>query len=197
MAGGFNPLIRIKGYTRSRCSASSRPGRQDTSVAISEPSTLITDYLLAVLRRPGVAAASGVAGASGQQCASRRIVGAGAGRPWLRAVSGGTYHGFGPVIALTRRRRLWKLTTLAMGVASFFLAAGGYRGVFSAASGARLSAVGGRQAVHLSAWMLDHDAFRLRHPRIRLDAVCWCWRCWRPTGYGARRGTARISPAGF
>ena len=126
-------------------------------MAISEPSTLITDFLLGGL-------AGLLAWGLFQENVTRRWK---AIHYWAAALAatavasftGGTYHGFGPAMAASSAAALWKVTTLAMGVASFFLAASSVSAAFT---GVGRRVLLGAAAVKLAIycwWMLNHDAF--------------------------------------
>lgn len=127
-------------------------------MAISEPSTLVTDYLLGTL--------SEVLGVL--LLRHNRTLKQGCITLWAMALiaaatasyAGGTYHGFrqalGPLVASA----LWKVTTVSMGVASFLLLAAA---LTSALSGPWRTWLLGLAAVKLGVyvlWMLGHDEFR-------------------------------------
>jgi len=126
-------------------------------VAISEPSTLITDYLLGGL-------AGLLAWGLFQENVTRRWK---AIQYWAAALAataaasftGGTYHGFGPAMAVPSAAALWKVTTLTMGVASFLLAASVVSAAFTGV-GRRvlLAAVAVKFGIYCW-WMWNHDAF--------------------------------------
>ena len=126
-------------------------------MAISEPSTLITDFLLGGL-------AGVLAWGLFQENVKRRwkaihFWAAALAATAVASFTGGTYHGFGPAMAASSAAALWKVTTLAMGVASFFLAASS---VCAAFMGVGRRVLLGAAAVKLAMycwWMLNHDAF--------------------------------------
>jgi hypothetical protein len=80
---------------------------------------------------------------------------------------GGTYHGFGTQMAPMAAAALWKVTVLAVGLASFFLLAGSARGLERDAPGS----AGGTPAfrwvaifalvklIVYASWMITHDDF--------------------------------------
>ncbi len=146
------------------------------SVTISEPSTLITDYLLGgltavlawrllgVRRKPDTThGARTPAPALGERRTPRQV----AIFYWSGALSatavgsfaGGTYHGFGPAMAPLSAALLWKITTLAMGVASFFLIAAAVTAAFIGSTRRTLLIAAAIKLVAYSWWMLTHDAF--------------------------------------
>jgi len=87
----------------------------------AEPITTLTDYALAVV---GLAFAVGI----GRRIGPRNRVSA-----WLfcaallaagvAALTGGTFHGFGPQLGAASRRALWNVTVFAMGAVGAFVTA--------------------------------------------------------------------------
>lgn len=125
-------------------------------MAISEPSTLITDYLLGgvtavltwrlfVLRAPREAAIRYWAGALAATA--------------VGSFAGGTYHGFGPTIAPWSASLLWTITTLAMGVASFLLIASAVTAAFAGTTRRAIIVLTAIKLMVYSWWMMTHDAF--------------------------------------
>lgn len=89
---------------------------------IAEPTTTLTDYLLAAL---GFFCAARLLPSARE--AGRRSVaawGAGLGAMGLAALFGGTLHGFGPRMSAAGRAALWLATYYAIGVANLALLAG-------------------------------------------------------------------------
>jgi hypothetical protein len=86
---------------------------------IAEPTTMLTDYLLAVL---GVILASWLGGRARPLPA--RLWAAAFVAIALAAGVGGTLHGWGPALALSTRAGLWNLVYAAIGLGNFFMLAG-------------------------------------------------------------------------
>ena len=124
-------------------------------MTISEPSTLITDYLLGGL-------SGGLAWRLHGAARARSTVRFWAAALWATAAGsflGGTFHGFGPAMASSTAAALWTATTLAMGAASFFLAASVIAATFSGTRRRVLLALASIKLAVYSWWMLRHDAF--------------------------------------
>ena len=124
-------------------------------MAISEPSTLITDYLLGgftavlawkmtTLRSTEAAVRYWAAALAGTAAAS---------------FAGGTFHGFGPAMAPSAGALLWTITTLAMGVASFFLLAAAVTAAFVGRARRAFVIAAAVKLAGYSWWMMTHDAF--------------------------------------
>jgi hypothetical protein len=122
---------------------------------IAEPSTVLTDYVLA-----------GVTGWLAWRLLRERE-GQRAGSQWalafvalaLAALLGGTWHGFAPVFAPLAVLLVWKATVLCVGVASFgMLAASAFA---ATAGGARRSllAFAAVKLLLYSGWMMGHDEY--------------------------------------
>jgi hypothetical protein len=125
---------------------------------ITEPTTLLTDYVLGAW-----AAALGLrllaaAEASGQ--ISRALLGVALCGSAAAAFLGGTYHGFAAAIPAATNQVLWKGTLTAVGVAAAFTVSAG--GVAFAASAVRAAvvALAIAQLVAFVAWIARHDDFR-------------------------------------
>lgn len=127
-------------------------------MTISEPTTLITDYILGTLSELcGVFLLK-------QNMTLRQV----SIRWWalaLMAVAmgsyiGGTYHGFQHAMPPSVAAVLWKLTTISMGVASFLLLAAAFTASVSAESRRWLIGAAALKLVIYIMWMLDHDDFR-------------------------------------
>ena len=125
-------------------------------MTITEPSTMITDYLLTLV---ALAAAVRLS----QKNRTGRSV-----RFWsgalvftgLAAAAGGTYHGFQTVMSPSLAPAVWKTTMACIGLASFCFAGGAIFAVF--AGGWRkvlLAVVTAKLAVYL-VWLIGHDDFR-------------------------------------
>jgi hypothetical protein len=139
---------------------------------VSEPVTVLTDYLLAAVclvlgikltRRSGSWAAAFIA-------------------LGIAALLGGTWHGF------WQSEPLWRATTLSVGVASFGMVAGS---ALATTRGALLRLLLGFALVKLavySAWMLRHDDFIwvVADTGIALFVVAvlysWKWNAWMVAG---------------
>jgi Family of unknown function (DUF6962) len=126
-------------------------------VAISEPTTLATDYILGTL--------SGVFGVlllrrnwSPRQRAvtlwAAALLAAAAG-----SFVGGTYHGFQSALG-ANAATVWTLTTISMGLASFLLLAAALTAAFSGRSRTWLLGLAAVKLCVYVAWMLGHDEFR-------------------------------------
>ena len=123
-------------------------------MAISEPATLLTDYVLGALAgflawrmvslkaniatRYWALALAAIAGAS---------------------FAGGTYHGFAPAMSPSAAASLWKTTTLAMGLASFCLTASAIGAAFHGSTRRLLLSAAAIKLTIYAWWMLRHDAF--------------------------------------
>ena len=123
---------------------------------IAEPTTLITDYVLAAL--DAALGARLFARSEGQ--VSVRLWASGFLANAAGALLGGTFHGFGPYLGSGIDHILWKGTLVTIGLSAFFALSGTvvatlrppWRHVLLAAAGAEL-------ALFL-AWMTTHDDFR-------------------------------------
>jgi len=125
---------------------------------ITEPTTMVTDYLLA-----GLGVWFGWRLVSGGREAgeiSRVLWGTSFLGMALAAVAGGTSHGFAEALGGVESTWLWKLTTFSTGLASAaMLAAAVVARLAGAARVACLGLVVAKLAVYL-AWMSVHDDFR-------------------------------------
>jgi Family of unknown function (DUF6962) len=135
----------------------SNPSTDKITVTISEPTTLATDYLLAVLT--GVLASRVVAKnrTLNQVCVGRWAMALAA--VAFVSLSGGTYHGFAHALNGWAVSILWKLTTIGMGLASLLLLASAFAASFSGAVRRWLIGAAAVKFVIYTAWMLLHDAF--------------------------------------
>lgn len=127
-------------------------------MTISEPVTLITDYILGTL-----AEVCGVLLLKEYAKVRHASI-----RWWAFALfavamgsyAGGTYHGFqhalGPLVAGI----LWKVTTISMGVASFLLLTAAITSSFTGQDRRWLIAGAALKLVIYVGWMLTHDEFR-------------------------------------
>lgn len=127
-------------------------------VTISEPTTLITDYILGTLSELcGVFLLKrnmSLRQASIRWWALALIAAA------IGSYVGGTYHGFQHVLHPQTATVLWKITTIGMGVASFFLLTAAITSAFAAEDRQWLIAGAVVKLVIYAGWMLGHDEFR-------------------------------------
>ena len=135
---------------------------------MTEPMTLLTDYLLGglsfrfasrLVRSPEVAGAAGVNHASGTSCVAVRLWGFALAGVAAAAFAGGTYHGFARELGALTAGILWKLTTISMGVASFFLLASTFTASFRPPVRTWLVAAAVVKLAVYVVWMLGHDDF--------------------------------------
>jgi hypothetical protein len=124
---------------------------------ISEPSTLITDYLLGSLAA-ALASRLFAASRNGSHRAAQMWGGA-LGAVAVASFAGGTYHGFGRVMAAPATSIVWKLTTMSMGVASFLLLAAAIQASFYGRLRGWLLAVAAAKLLIYLLWMMSHDGF--------------------------------------
>jgi hypothetical protein len=123
-------------------------------VAIHEPTTLITDYVLGGLT--GFLAWRMV---KVQPSRATQLWAAALAAVAAASFAGGTHHGFGPSLTASSAAALWKVTTMAMGIASFLLSASAVSASFSGAGRrALLAATAIKLAIYIW-WMSTHDAF--------------------------------------
>ena len=127
-------------------------------MTVSEPTTLITDYLLGTISEIcGVLLLK-------QNVALRQT----SIRIWAFALmaaamgsyAGGTYHGFQLTLSAPVAFVLWKVTTISMGVASFLLLAAAFTAAFGGQNRRWLIAGAGVKLAIYVVWMLGHDEFR-------------------------------------
>jgi hypothetical protein len=127
-------------------------------VTISEPTTLITDYLLGTLSEVCGVLLLKQNGALRQ--ASIRFWALALFAAATGSYVGGTYHGFQHALSAQVASLLWKATTISMGVASFLLLCAAFSAAFSRQDRAWL--IGGaalKLAIYIG-WMIGHDEFR-------------------------------------
>jgi hypothetical protein len=128
-----------------------------TTVTISEPTTLATDYLLG-----GLAAVLASRIAAANRTSDQMSV-----HLWAMALAavaivsftGGTYHGFARALSGALVLTLWKLTTIGMGLASVLLLASAFASSFSGTVRRWLTAAASLKFVLYTVWMLGHDEF--------------------------------------
>jgi hypothetical protein len=127
-------------------------------VTISEPSTLITDYILATLSE-----LCGVFLLKQNTSLRQSSI-----RWWALALIaaaigsyvGGTYHGFQHALDPSVAALLWRATTISMGVASFLLLIAAITSAFAGRDRRWLVAGALLKLGLYVAWMLGHDEFR-------------------------------------
>jgi hypothetical protein len=127
-------------------------------VTISEPTTLITDYVLGTLSE-----------VCGVLLLKRNVPLRQASlRYWALALFatatgsylGGTYHGFQHALSVPAAALLWKATTISMGVVSFLLLSAAFSSAFMGQNRQWLIAAATLKLVVYAAWMMGHDEFR-------------------------------------
>jgi hypothetical protein len=127
-------------------------------MSFSEPTTMVTDYVLVVLCsifawhlwRVGKAAAqaSVCAWAAGFACFG------------LASFAGGTVHGFATIFSQAILQELWKLTAYAVGLASFFLLVGTLSACIVPSVRRFAMLIPYAQLIVYAFWMATHDDFR-------------------------------------
>lgn len=109
-------------------------------MTVSEPTTLATDYLIAVA---ATIFAVRLWRTNRMWALAFLFIGAG-------SLFGGSYHGFAPILIPLASLSLWKATVFSIGLASFFLVAG---------SGRRMAVVAIVMLVVYMGWMITHNDF--------------------------------------
>ena len=127
-------------------------------MTISEPTTLITDYLLGTLAEVCAVLLLKDNGTLRQQ--SVRLWALALIATAMASYLGGTFHGFQQALGAPIAGVLWKATTISMGFASFFLLAAAFSAGFSHEDRRWLIAAAAVKLTIYVAWMLSHDAFR-------------------------------------
>ena len=128
------------------------------AVTISEPMTLVTDYLLGTLAE--VCAVLLLKRNVTLRQTSIRLWALALFSTAAASYIGGTYHGFQQAFSPQVARVVWKMTTISIGAASFLLLAAAFTSSFSGQD--RRWLIGGA-ALKLGiyvVWMLGHDDFR-------------------------------------
>jgi hypothetical protein len=127
-------------------------------VTISEPTTLITDYMLGTLSE--LCAILLIKQNTSLRQRSIRWWACALFAAAVGSYAGGTYHGFQHAFDPAVAAVLWKVTTISMGVASFFLLTSAITSGFAWPD--RRWLIGGaalKLAIYV-AWMLTHEDFR-------------------------------------
>jgi hypothetical protein len=127
-------------------------------VTISEPMTLLTDYLLGTLAE--LCAVLLLKQNVGLRQASLRLWALALIATATASYVGGTYHGFQQVLGPEVARVLWKTTTISMGMASFFLLAAAFTAAFTGQDRRWLIAGAALKLAIYIVWMIGHDEFR-------------------------------------
>ena len=125
---------------------------------MSEPMTLITDYLLGTLAE--VCAVLLLKRNVALRQSSVRLWALALIATATASYTGGTYHGFQHVLSPAAARMLWKATTLSMGGASFLLLAAAFTAAFSGQDRRWLIGGAALKLAIYAVWMLGHDEFR-------------------------------------
>jgi len=146
---------------------------------IAEPTTMVTDYLLAAL---------GVWLGWKLRAAGKRDWGFAFWAMALGAALGGTSHGFAPALGQTAQAWIWKATVFSIGLVSYFVVMGMARALFT---GSTLGVVRALALLKLGVywwWMAWHNEFRYviydYAPSLlaALLAGLWLWRMRAMTG---------------
>ncbi len=127
-------------------------------MTISEPTTLITDYMLGTL-----AELCAVLLIKRNTALRQRSIQWWAFALFAAAVGsyvGGTYHGFRHALEPAVAAVLWKVTTISMGVASFCLLTAAIAAAFTGQDRRWLIAAAALKLAIYVVWMLGHDEFR-------------------------------------
>ena len=160
-------------------------------MTITEPMTLVTDYLLAAV------SAWLAWRLRGRQPRARHWWSIAFGSLALGALLGGTWHG------LVQDALLWKATLLSVGVASFAMVAGSAFATLSGRARDALLWVAGAKLVFYWWWMLGHDQFIyvVLDTGIAFAAVAamhlWRWNAWILAGVVVSVGAAFVQASGF
>lgn len=127
-------------------------------MTITEPTTLITDYLLAVLVAWFALRLYG----AGRRTGGRSVLfwSAAFAASALAALAGGTVHGFGPHLGPAATAGLWKLTVYLVGLAGLFLLSGAAYSVLRGPARRLLLALASCKFLLYAFWMIDHSDFR-------------------------------------
>jgi hypothetical protein len=127
-------------------------------VTISEPTTLITDYVLGTLAE--VCALLLLKRNVALRQSSIRLWALALVATAIASYAGGTYHGFQQSLNPLVSRTLWKITTISMGAASFLLLAAVFTASFMGPDRRWLIAGAAVKLAIYVGWMVGHDEFR-------------------------------------
>jgi len=124
-------------------------------VTITEPMTLLTDYVLA-----------GVTGwlgwrlwAARDEQASRGLWAVAFGALAVAALAGGSHHGYTLLLPEGLLHALWKVTVFSVGIASFGMVCGSAIAVTSGRARSLLLALAVAKLAFYSLWMVAHDQY--------------------------------------
>jgi hypothetical protein len=120
--------------------------------------TLVTDYLLGTLSE--VCAVFLLSHNAAHRQRSIRLWAFGLMAAATASYAGGTYHGFQHALDPVAASVLWKVTTISMGAASFFLLVSAITAAFTGENQRWLIAGAVLKLVIYVVWMLGHDEFR-------------------------------------
>jgi hypothetical protein len=126
-------------------------------MSLTEPMTMVTDYLVAACGLWWGTRLARLAGSAGQRTVAWWALGFGA--IALAAFAGGTWHGFQRYLTPGASVVLWKATLLAAGLVGFAILAASFSALFRGAPRALLLAVAAVKLLLYAAWMLRHDDF--------------------------------------
>jgi uncharacterized membrane protein len=126
-------------------------------MTISEPMTLFTDYLLAGVVLYFALRLQGVWRESRQR--SVRFWAGALFASSLAAASGGTYHGFRPLLGETGAFLLWKITVAAIGLTGLLMLCSMAMAVLRGRARRILAGLAIVQFILYLGWMAGHDAF--------------------------------------
>ena len=126
-------------------------------MAISEPSTLVTDYMLGTL----TAVLAWRLLVHNQRVAQRAVRwwAAALGAVALSSIAGGTYHGFARGLSPLAAGAMWKTTMLAMGFASLFLTLSAVQASFPARVRRSFQVAAVTKFCVYAVWIVNHDDF--------------------------------------
>ena len=127
-------------------------------MTLTEPSTLITDYVLGVLAAVLAVRLLYTGRREGQRAV--QLWGAGFIAIALGAFAGGSYHGLGAVLSAQAHNLLWKVAVFAVGPVSALLLAGAVTATFTARLRKVLLGLILVKLAAYSLWMGWHDEFR-------------------------------------
>lgn len=123
---------------------------------ILEPTTVVTDYLLALL---GVVLGRRLWRGAAPDGASRRLWAGALFAMALAALAGGTSHGFVDRLGDTGNWVLWRVTVWSVGVAALLMASATARFAFTRRVGRFVIALFAVQFAVYAIWMIRHDGF--------------------------------------
>lgn len=127
-------------------------------MSITEPSTLLTDYLLGAATLAMAARLAREDRPEGK--VSRRLWAGALAATAASAFVGGTYHGFTEHLGTGSRQALWKATVCLIGSMALLMSAGSIRACVTRRFQRWLSAAILAQFAVYTAWMSVHDDFR-------------------------------------